>query len=347
MNALQRLQAALQGEPADRIPIFCNMLEQGARELGLPLAEYYSKGEYVAEGQLRLREKYGHDNVWSLFYVGKEAELLGCRKILFSNDGPPNVEHFVIKDYEDVHALEVPEDVATHPAFEETAKCLKILRAEAGGRYPICAYLTASMTLPALLMGMDRWLELLLTGPVDVRDELLEKCSEFFRKEIAAYRAAGADVLIYSNPFGSPYFLGQKSFQELSLPWMKRDLGPGGTANVVYYCGGARMNPFIDPVIRELGLGAFYLGPEDDIAEGKRLVGGRGLTCGVINDIKLLSWTPAEVRAVVRDMIAAGKPGGRFLFGTILMPYQIPEENIHAMLDAAREFGSFEHDWSG
>ena len=30
MNALQRLQAAIQGEPADRIPIFCNMLEQGA-----------------------------------------------------------------------------------------------------------------------------------------------------------------------------------------------------------------------------------------------------------------------------------------------------------------------------
>lgn len=342
MTPLERLGAALKGEPADRIPIFCNLLEQGARELGLPLREYYSRGENVAEGQLRLREKYGHDNVWSLFYVGKEAELLGCRKILYSDDGPPNVEHFVIQDYDDVHRLEVPDDVASHPAFEETAKCLRILRAEVGGKVPICAYLTASMTLPALLMGMDRWLELLLTGPVSVRDELLEKCSDFFRKEIAAYRAAGADVLLYSNPFGSLYFMDHKHFQELSLPWMQRDLAPGGMEGVVYYCGGAPMNPVIDCVIRSLGIQVFYLGPGDDIAEGKRLIAGRGLTCGVINDIKLLTWNPGEVRDVVRGMIAAGKSGGRFLFGTLVMPYRIPEENIHAMLEAAREFGSFD-----
>ena len=342
MTPLKRLYAALQGEPADRIPIFCNLLEQGARELGLSLEEYYSKGEYVAEGQLRLQEKYGHDNVWSLFYVGKEAELLGCSKILFAEEGPPNVEHFVIQSYEDIHKLEVPDDIAAHPAFEETAKCLRILKAEAGGKIPICAYLTASMTLPALLMGMDRWMELLLTGPAEYRDALLAKCSDFFRKEIAAYRAAGADVLLYSNPFGSPYFVGQKYFQELSLPWMERDLSPGGVSGVVYYCGGARMNPVIDQVIRRLGIQVFYLGPEDDIAEGKRLIAGRGLTCGVINDIKLLTWSPDEVREVVRSMIAAGKPGGRFLFGTLVMPYQIPEDNIHAMLAAAREFGSFD-----
>ena len=66
--------------PSDRIPVFCNLLDQGARELGLSLEEYYSSGELVAEAQLRMRERYGHDNVWSLFYVGKEAELLGCRR---------------------------------------------------------------------------------------------------------------------------------------------------------------------------------------------------------------------------------------------------------------------------
>ena len=76
-------------------------------------------------------------------------------------------------------------------------------QAEAQGRYPICAYLTASMTLPAILMGMEKWIELLLDGPAEVRDELLAKCSDFFRREAAAYREAGADVLLYSDPFGS------------------------------------------------------------------------------------------------------------------------------------------------
>lgn len=41
-------------------------------------------------------------------------------------------------------------------------------------------------------------------------------------------------------------------------------------------------------------------------------------------------------------MIDAGKPGGKFLFGTGVMPYAIPEGNIQTMLEAAYEFGCYE-----
>ena len=161
MTGMERLTAAINGQEADRIPVFCNLLDQGAGELGLPLQEYYARGERVAEAQLRLRAKFGYDNVWSLFYVGKEAELLGCRKMLFANDGPPNVMDWVIHSHADVERLQVPQDVTSHPAFEESLKCLRLLRREVGGRYPICAYITASMVLPTLLMGMEKWMELL------------------------------------------------------------------------------------------------------------------------------------------------------------------------------------------
>jgi uroporphyrinogen decarboxylase len=342
MTGMERLVAAINGTLADRIPVFCNLLDQGARELGLPLEEYYSSGELVAEAQLKMRAKYGYDCLWSLFYVGKEAELLGCRKMIFAKDGPPNVGEMVIKKYDDIARLQVPDDITSHPAFAEELKCLRILKAEAGGKYPICAYLTASMTLPAILMGMEKWLQMLMLGPNDLRDELLAKCSDFFQKQVAAYRAAGADVLVYSNPFGSTDFIPLKFFNELSIPWMERDLGPGGTAGIVYYCGSARFNNVIEEVIRRLGIGVFYLSPMDDIAEGKRLVGGRGLTCGVINDIMLLEWSPEEIRAEVKRMIEAGKPGGKFLFGTLVMPYNIPEKNIRIMLEAAYEYGRFD-----
>ncbi len=342
MTGMERLAAAVNGTPADRIPVFCNLLDQGARELGLSLQEYYSRGEYVAEAQLRMRAKYGYDCLWSLFYVGKEAELLGCKKIIFASDGPPNVGEMIIRNYDDIASLQVPDDITTHPAFEEELKCLRILKAEAGGKYPICAYLTASMTLPAILMGMEKWMRMLMMGPADMRDELLAKCSDFFRKQIAAYRAAGADVLVYSNPFGSTDVIPRKFFDELSLPWMERDLRPGGVDGVVYYCGSSRFNDVIETVIERLGIGAFYLSPWDDIGEGKRIIAGRGLTCGVLNDIMLIDWTREEIRAEVKRMIAAGKPGGRFLFGTLVMPYAIPEENIRTMLEAAYEFGRFD-----
>ncbi len=341
ITGMERLTAAISGETSDRIPVFCNLFDQGAKELGLSLREYYSKGEYVAEAQLKMREKYGYDNLWSLFYVGKEAELLGCKKIIFAEDGPPNVEDFVIKTYDDILRLQVPDDISAHPVFQEPLKCLRLLRQEAGGKYPICAYLTASMTLPAILMGMEKWLELLLLGPTDLRDKLLTKCSDFFRKEIAAYRKAGADIFVYSNPFGSTDTIPMKLFKDLSLQWMERDLRPGGMQGVVYYCGGARMNSVIDQVIERLGIECFYLGPLDDIAEGKRIIAGRGLTCGVINDIRLIDWSEEEITDEVKRMIDAGMAGGKFLFGTLVMPYGIPERNIRTMLDAAYKFGSY------
>ena len=341
MTPLEILVAAAKGSPAPRIPVFCNLLDHGARALGMAQKDYYASGECVAAGQLQMRERYGHDNVWSLFYVGKEAELLGCREILYAENGPPNVADFVIKTYEDIARLQVPEDITAHPAWAETAKCLAILRREVGATHPICAYLTASTTLPALLMGMDMWLELLLTGPAKVRDALLAKCSEFFQKEVAAYRAAGANVLVYSTPFGSTSFVGMKRFQQFSLPWMQRDLAAGGVDNVVYYCGMAPFNNVIDQVMRELKIGVYYISPLSDLAEAKAIIGSKGLTCGVIDDIKMINWTPEKTRTEVRRICETGMPGGHFLFGTGVMPLDVPEANIQAMLAAAFEYGRY------
>lgn len=341
MTPLEILNAAVHGLPAPRIPVFCNLLDQGHRALGMSAREYFSKGEHVAAGQLKLRAKYGYDNVWSLFYVGKEAELLGCNEILFADDGPPNVADFVIKSYDDIAKLEIPDDITAHPAWQESARCLAILRSEVGATHPICAYLTASSTLPALLMGMDKWLELLLTGPTDVRDELLRKCSDFFQKEVAAYRAAGANVLLYSTPFGSTSFVGMKRFQSFAIPWMKRDLAPGGTDNIVYYCGMAAFNNVIAQVMDELKINAHYISPLADLAEAKAIIAHRGLTCGVIDDIKMLHWSPEETRAEVKRLCEIGMPGQHFLFGTGLMPLDMPEANIRSMIDAAMTFGRY------
>jgi uroporphyrinogen-III decarboxylase len=241
-----------------------------------------------------------------------------------------------------VARLEVPQNLAAHPAFEEPAKCLALLQREAGGKYPICAYVTATMTLPVLLMGMEKWMELLLMGPASVRDELLAKCHDFFVKEVAAYRNAGANVLVYSNPFGSTDTVSRKWFAAHSLRWIEQDIRAVGVAGIVYYCGMSRMGNVVGTILERTGIGVYYLSPMDDIPEAKRVIAGRGLTCGVINDIQLVRWTREEIRTKVKRMMEVGKPGGRFLFGTGVMPLAIPEANLRAMLEFALEYGSGE-----
>ncbi|MCQ8116950.1 uroporphyrinogen decarboxylase family protein [Methylomonas rosea] len=339
MTPLEILTAAMTGSPAPRIPVFCNLPDHGARELAMPAKQYFSKGEYVADAQLRMLRRYGYDNIWSLHYVGKEAELLGCREILFADDGVPNVADFVIKNLDDIAKLEIPADITQHPAWQPVANCLKILRSEVGATHPICAYATASTTLPAILMGMDKWMELFLLGPFDVRDELLRKCSDFCQQEIAALRTWGANVLIYSTPFGSPYFVSRKQIEQIVMPWMRRDLLPGGSEGLVYYCGMAPFNDVIDLVFDELDIKTHHISPLADIAEAKRLINTRGLTCGVIDDIKMIHWSPEQTRAEVQRIVEIGKTDGHFLFGNGIMPLAVPEANIQAMVAAAFEYG--------
>jgi len=340
MNPLEILSATVSGQASPRVPIFCNLLDQGAKILNMSPEHYFSNGEYVAEAQLKMLKHYGHDNVWSGHYVGKEAQLLGCQKILFAKNGVPNVADFVIKSWDDIATFEIPEDITQHPIWQSMDDCLRILHKEVGATNPVCAYVTASTTLPVILMGMDKWMELVLTGPKDLRDELVKKCSHFVQQQLTAYRAAGANVIIYANPFASTYFIPKKMIVDWSMPWMQQDL-KYGTDSIVFYAGMAPLNTVTELVIDKLKVNIFYPAPSDDLAEAKRLIKGKGLTSGVLDDIKMIHWTEQQTRDEVKRIMELGKPGGHFLFGTGFMPLNIPEENIIAMLDAAFEYGRY------
>jgi len=342
MTGMQRLQALMTGQRPDRVPVFCNLLDQGAAELGMGIKEYYASGVNVAEGQLRMRERYGYDGVMGMFYVGMEAELFGCRNIVYAKDGPPNVGHLVIQNDEDIAALEVPDDFSQLPRFRELATCIRILKERAAGQYPVIGDVTASFSLPALLMGISGWMELFLCGDPGLRSLLLEKCSLFCRRHIQALRQAGADLIIYTNSVATANFITLPQFKSLALPTVLSDLQPVGTDDVIYFNGGGRINPQLSTLLDQTGLRAFYINPFDDIAEAKSALDGRALLVAAINDISLILWTEEDINREVKRIMEAGKTGGGFIFSTLMMPCAIPERNIRVMLDAAYRYGRYD-----
>lgn len=342
MNSMERLQAVMIGQQPDRVPVLCNLLDQGACELGMGMKEYYSRGENVAEGQLRMREKYGYDGVLGMFYAGMEAEMLGCRSIVYAEDGPPNVGHLVIQGPEDIEALQVPGNFNDLPRFRELASCIRILKARAAGQFPVIGVVTGAFSLPALLMGISGWMELFLCGDPLLRALLLEKCSLFCRRQIQALREAGADLIVYTNSVATANFITLPQFKTLALPAILSDLQTVGTGDVVYFSGGGRINPHLSILLEQTGLRAFYINPFDTIGEAKAALAGQALLVAAINDISLILWTEADIECEVKRIMEAGKPGGGFIFSTLMMPCAIPEKNIRTMLDAAYRYGRYD-----
>ena len=77
MTSIERVLTTLGHKEPDRVPLFLLLTLHGAKEMGMTIKEYFSKGEYVAEGQLKLREKYRHDCLYSFFYAPVEIEAFG------------------------------------------------------------------------------------------------------------------------------------------------------------------------------------------------------------------------------------------------------------------------------
>lgn len=340
-TGMERFGAILTGHTPDRVPIVCNLIDQGARELGITIRDYYQSGEMVARGQLALREKYGYDTLLGMFYSALEAEIMGCKNIIYAEDGPPNVGHLVIKQPSDIAALNIPENPEQHPRFRELLNCIRILKQEAAGCYPVLGVVTASFSLPAMLMGIGPWIDMALWGDAILRDELLKVCSRFCAMEVAALRSAGADLIVYVNPVASATFIRPDKFRQLALQWVINDLEQGGYKGVVYFNGGGKINPILADIQNSTGIGAYYLNPFDEIGEARRILGQQPLIAGAINDIRLIDWSPEEVEQEVQKIMEAGKKAGGFIFGTLMMPYRIPEANIRAMIDAAMKYGRY------
>ena len=101
MNSLERTFAAVSHQEADRVPLFLLLSLHGAKELQIPIKEYFSKPENVVRAQLRMKEKYQNDCLEASFYAPIEAEAWGG-EVIFFDDGPPNSGEPFIKSFEQI-----------------------------------------------------------------------------------------------------------------------------------------------------------------------------------------------------------------------------------------------------
>ena len=107
MNSLERVLAAVGLEDVDRPPVVPVMLMQGARVLDMPLDEYFKRPVRLAEGQLGLLERFGHDGVFAFPHIVQDVMPWGAG-IDFHGDGPPSVNKMVFSGGEPLLRNEGP-----------------------------------------------------------------------------------------------------------------------------------------------------------------------------------------------------------------------------------------------
>jgi uroporphyrinogen decarboxylase len=337
MTSLERVLTTLGHKEPDRVPLFLLLTMHGAKELGLTIPEYFSRGEYVAEGQLRLREKYRHDCYYPFFYAPLEVEAWGG-EVIFREDGPANSGIPMIKKPEDILKLRPPV-IKGNTCLNKVLKCIEILKAR-GADVPIVGVIMSPFSLPVMQLGFDKYLDL-MHERADLFDHLMHINEDFSVAWANAQLQAGATAITYFDPVSSTTIIPRELFLKTGFQIAKRTIarinGPTG-----YHLASGRCLHIIDDIAR-LGTAIVGTSTLEDLAEVKLACKAKLTVLGNLNGIEMCRWTRQEAENAVKEALKKAGPGGGFILsdnhGEI--PFQVSEDILMTIAETVKRFGNY------
>jgi uroporphyrinogen decarboxylase len=341
MNSMQRLMTALSHQEPDRVPFALFPSLRGARELSMPIREYYAKPEYVAEAQMRMLRKFRHDCLCAYSYAAAEAEAWGARTV-FVADGPPNVAAPILVAG-DIERLAAP-DVMAVPGLLRVLEATRLLKREVGDTVPIFGSVVSPFSLPVMQMGFGSYIELIYGQP-ELFARLMDVNIEFTVQWANAQLAAGATAIGYADPVASTTNISREMYLDIAYPVACRTFARINGATATHMASG-RCLPIIKDIARS-GSVAVGVSALEDLAELKAAAGGRIGLVGNLNGIEMRRWTREQAFSQVRTAIAKAGRGGGFVLSDCHgeIPWQVPDEVLFALRDALECWGNYPLSW--
>ncbi len=338
MTSMERVLTALSHKEPDRVPMFLLLSLHGAKELGMTIKDYFSRAENVAEGQIRLREKFKHDCYYAFFYAALETEAFG-EEVNYMEDGPPNSALPCITDIEKIRSLQAP-TVRDSKMLHRVLKAITLLKEKSQNEVPVIGVAISPFSLPVMQLGFDKYLELMLYRP-DLFEMLMEVNEAFCIDWANAQLQAGATAICYFDPVSSTTIISPELYQQTgyrvarqTLPMIK---GPTATHFASGFC-----LPIVDAVA-QTGTAAIGISSMENLSELKHACRNRLTLIGNLNGIEMRRWSEDQAREQVMTAIRIAATGGGFILsdnhGEI--PWQVSDRVLHVIAETVMQCGRY------
>jgi len=338
MTPMERVLTTLSHKEPDRVPMFLLLTMHGAKELSLSIKDYFSKGENVAEGQIRLQKKYQSDCYYSFFYAPIEIEAFGG-KVIYIEDGPPNAAEPFISDIEKILTVQPPK-ISDSKKLLEVLKATEILKQEAKSDIPIIGVVMSPFSLPVMQLGFEKYLHIMHFRR-DLFDHLMRVNEEFCVEWANAQLEAGATAICYFDPVSSPTIIPREMYLETGFQIAKRTISRIKGPTATHFASGNCL-PIAD-LIPQTGTAVIGVSKFEDIIKLKQEFKNKLTLLGNLNAIEMRRWTADYAKKMVIELIRNAAPGGGFILaenhGEI--PFQVSDETLLAISDAVRTFGRY------
>lgn len=338
MNSFERTMAAISHKEPDRVPLFLLLSLYGAKELQIPIKEYFSKPENVVTAQLKMRDKYRNDCLYTFSYAPAEVEAFGG-EVIFVDDGPPNSGEPFIKSFEQISKIELP-NIKETKCLKRVLDATELLKKKVGNETPIIGVVMSPFSLPIMQMGFEKYLEMLYFRKNDF-EKLMEINEEFCVSWANAQLEAGATAICYFDPLASPNIIERELYLSTGNKIAKRTIGRIKGATATHLASGIAL-PVIDDIV-STGTAILGFSTKDDLTEIKKAAQNKICLLGNLNAVEMVNWNSKKIGDEVKNIIEkAGKGGGLILsdnHGEI--PWQVSQDVLLEISEAVSRFGNY------
>jgi len=338
MNSLDRVMLTINFEKTDRVPVDLHNFLVTCKYYGLPYDEILQSGEKLADAQIRLWERLGHDMLLVENGTTALAGALGC-EIAYGKNGPPRiVRHVLENDLEDFRKLKMinPYEDGILP---ELLKATSLLRKHFGDK--VCIMGRADQgpfSLAVALRGIEKFmLDLMEEEKHEAIHQLIDFCTEVYLRFAEAQMKSGAHCTSMGDGFAGPSIVSPAIYEEFAFPYQKRIgafMKAKGYISSNHYCGDSTKIVYR---LVETGIRILEIDDKTDLETTAGYCKGRVCILGPVSTTVLHHGTPDEVRKLALEAIdTAGKNSGLILGPGCALAGETPLENIEALIEAAK-----------
>jgi uroporphyrinogen decarboxylase len=343
MTSIERVETVLLGGVPDRVPVDVHDFMVAAHRSGIPFPEYFQDGEAMAEGQIANWRELGHDVV--LVENGTAALAQACGVgVEYMEDTAPVSFVPAIASLDDIDDLVMPDPYASAP-LAENLRATRLVVEEIGREaFVIGRADQGPFSLASMIVGIEEFLvAIAVPGHEQQLARLLAFTAEVVERYALAQMEQGAHMTSIGESIAGPDVCAPPVYRQWAWTADKRLAGRLARRNIrlaYHICGDATR---IVGDMADTGAAVLELDYKCDLPMVKAAVAGRRTVLGVIDPSEVIARSSPElVREAVRAELEVLAPGGGLIIGPgCALPPETPMENLHALIEAAHDYGRY------
>jgi len=335
MRSIERIQATVDFQPADRMPVIPQVFGHTAIIAGKTIQEYVLSGKELADCQIKALKLYGHDCVFAVMDVNIETEALGSKLVYRSHDYPYVQSHAFSKGT-NLNLLPIP-DPYLEGRMPEILEALGIMRREVGEEVLVAGCVLGPMTLAVQLVGIETALYMAIDDP-GAFERLLDFATRVLIRFAAAQIEAGAQVVLVFDPSASMAVIPPSFFREFELPRLNKLFEASKTAGTSK--GWLHIAGPVTPVLPYYGETGADIYNFDYCVDPHEVMSAAPRLC-FDGNIKSLDFETAQPEDIFNESLRLmglfSTRGGFILSSGCEIPPGAKPENVAALVSATRE----------